>query len=554
MHKLKSLLLERLSSGLKRKSLTKPSNWACAVRMMGPPFPGPWTFKYHPWLKEMHDSTAEMNIGQKGAQLGFTETVLNLTFFKIDVEGLDCLYVLPAKTPDAGDFSAGRFDPALENSPHLSKLFNDVKNVGHKRAGTANLYIRGSKSRSGLKSIPTGFIVLDEVDEFVQRNISLAFERASGQVKRQFWLISTPTIENYGINSYFIDSSQEEFFFKCPSCTRLTNLVFPECLEITADHPEDINITKSFIKCKECKNELKHETKHEWLKDGIWVPQITEQRQSRGFHVNQLYSSAKGGLPSEIAKSYLLSLRDPAEEQSFYNDKMGVPHAVEGAKITDVQLENCKGSYQNGFIDFKHITTMGIDVGKFLHYEIDSWYIPPKLETSDLNTECSVKVLEAGKVLNFEELDVLMRKHRVNAAVIDCNPERRKAYEFSKRFWGHVKLCFYGQGVQGKQIHVVDTLKTEEPLITVDRTSWLDLSLGRFRNSTISIPQNISLEYRDHLKCLVRTYEKDKDGNPVGRYRKGGGDDHFAHARNYAEIALIFAANMSRPQDIRINI
>ena len=87
---------------------------------MGQPFPGPWSFKYHPWIREMHDATEEMIVGQKGAQLAFTECVLNKAFFNIDVKGVSVLYVLPANTPDASDFSKARFDPALELSPHLS--------------------------------------------------------------------------------------------------------------------------------------------------------------------------------------------------------------------------------------------------------------------------------------------------------------------------------------------------------------------------------------------------------------------------------------------------
>jgi phage terminase large subunit GpA-like protein len=131
----------------------------------------------------MHDSEAELNVGQKSAQMGYTETVLNITFYNIDVRNIDCLYVLPAKTPDASDFSAARFDPALELSPHLSKIFSEVKNVGHKRAGTTNLYIRGSRSRAGLKSVPVGFIVLDELDEMTQENVRwLLKERRSGQL------------------------------------------------------------------------------------------------------------------------------------------------------------------------------------------------------------------------------------------------------------------------------------------------------------------------------------------------------------------------------------
>jgi phage terminase large subunit GpA-like protein len=200
MSYLTELMKRRIQIGLQRKAVTSCSAWAMTYRIMGTPYPGKWTFTHHPWLKEMHDSESEMIVGQKAAQLGYTEFALNLAFYYIDIKATDVLYVLPSKTPDASDFSASRFDGALELSQHLTDLFSDVKNVGHKRAGAVNMYVRGSKSRPGLKSIPVGLVILDEVDEFEQKNIPLAMERLSGQVERKIAMLSTPTIEERGIN------------------------------------------------------------------------------------------------------------------------------------------------------------------------------------------------------------------------------------------------------------------------------------------------------------------------------------------------------------------
>ena len=38
---------------------------------------------------------AELNVGMKAAQIGYTESVLNRTFFTLDVKRQDVLYVLP---------------------------------------------------------------------------------------------------------------------------------------------------------------------------------------------------------------------------------------------------------------------------------------------------------------------------------------------------------------------------------------------------------------------------------------------------------------------------
>ncbi len=87
--------------------------------------------------------------------------------------------------------------------------------------------------------------------------------------------------------------------------------------------------------------------------------------------------------------------------------------------------------------------------------------------------------------------------------------------------------------------------------MTVDRTSWLDLSLGRIKRGAHHLPADTSLEYKDHVKAPVRIYRTDKNGNPVGSYVTGSEADHFAHARNYAEIALPVAAGLMTSQDVR---
>lgn len=549
-NELAKVFAERIASGLKRKSITSASRWAETYRVMRD---GKWSFNRYPWLKGMHDSKAEMNVGQKAAQMGFTETVLNLTFYKIDVENVDCLYVLPSKTPDASDFSAARFDPALELSPHLSKLFSDVKNVGHKRAGTANLYIRGSQSRSGLKSIPVGFIVLDEVAEMVEENIPLALERASGQRTWQAWMISTPTVEGVGISPYWDQSSKEHFYFKCPSCSKLIELRFPDSMILTGDHLGDPKVSQSKYCCYECKQVLPHETKPQWLSTGIWVPEHSDREEIRGFSVNQMYSSAARCRPDKIAEAYFKAQSNPADETEFFNSKLGLTHAVDGARVSDEDIANCiKAGPKHRNTDRAPggLITMGVDVGgKILHYEIDQWFLPQQMSSNDVNIEAKCKVVRQGRASEFSELDALMQQYSVIMCVIDANPEKRSALEFCRRFWGRAKMSYYGRGIYGKTINQSKDLS--EPAIVVDRTAWLDMSLSRFRTQTIFLPIDTTQEYKDHIKALTRVYEKDKDGNPTGRYVKGEHiPDHFAHARNYAEMALPFVAAMGKNQNL----
>lgn len=534
-----------LIQGLRRSSIQKTSKWAEMYRIMGQPFPGNYSFVHHPWTREMHDCDAEIMIGQKAAQLGFTEVALNKTFKAIDIDGKSVLYILPAATPDAGDFSKSRFDPALEMSPHLSKIFTSVQNIGHKRAGNANLFIRGSHSRSQLKSVPAALLVFDEVDEMSQENISLGLERSSGQFDKQAVFISTPTISDFGINTLFKASSQKHFMFQCPHCSRHTELIFPDCLTIIGEDYSDIAVLNSHLKCKECKVKLDHETKSTWLADAHWVASYTN-RISVGYYINQLYSMTLH--PSDIAISYLKGLTNPDDAQQLYNSKLGDVYTAPGAQIKDSDIDSCTKDYISFETYPKNaICTLGVDVGTQLHYSIEQWFLKTSATaTSDINLLATPKLLKFGTLEHFEDLDVLMKDFHILYAVVDVNPETRKATEFAQRFFGRVSLCEYSMGVNHRQL-----VEKDDCVIAVDRTSWLDLALSRFKNQTIALPQNTDLEYRNHIKALIRVTKLDKNGNPVARYIKSEKlADHFAHTRVYSEIAFPLAVKLAENKSI----
>lgn len=525
---------------------------------MGQPFPGPWTFDHHPWLRQPHDDLCEEIVVQKGAQLGWTEWALNKTFYAIDIRGSSVLYVLPAANPDARDFSTARFDPALEMSKHLANMFDDVKNIHHKRSGNANLYIRGSRVKSQLKSVPVGVVVLDERDEMIQKNIPLVRERMSGQLEKQLLQLSTPTIEKVGINLEFNASTQDHYHFRCPSCSKLTELIFPECLVITAETYADPGVRDSHLICKECKNILPHEGKIDYLASrnpgtskkraaGQWVSTYTD-RNVRGYHISQLYSMTVR--PWELGVAFLKGQTNSTDEQEFFNSKLGKTHEVEGARITEEVILDCMGAHTMSITaNGGRIVTMGVDVGGVIDYWIDEWFIDTRYPSLDVNLMSTPKTLKIGSCRNFEDLDLLMVDYNVRSCVIDANPEKRKALEFANRFYGRIKLCFYVTGMQNSK--QVREHEDGSHCLSVDRTSWMDLALGRFHRRAIILPRNINERTKQHLKNPVRVTKRDKRGNIMAQYVTGENDpDHHAHARTYSEIALPLAAKRGQAYDM----
>lgn len=554
MATMQELFAQRFGTALGRKSVMDASRWATKYRYMGKPFPGLYTFNRHPWAKAMHDSKHVSNVGQKSAQMGFTEVALNVTFFYIDVKKTSVLYILPNTKPDASDFSSSRFDPALELSVHLQDLFSNVQNVGHKRAGGANLFIRGSNSRSQLKSLPVGLIVFDELEEMTQENIPLAMERMSGQDSRYDWKISTPCVPRDGINQYFIDSTQDMFNFPCPSCSRHITLAFdPDGKEqnnliITGENLHDPKVMESHLICHQCKNKLSHEGKMDYEAKGIWVPTY-EGRDSRGFYINQLYGMNEPQHPVVLAKAYLASIGDIAAEQEFWNSKMGLPKVPKDAQLTDTHVDSTIGTHRMlSERNTDNIITMGVDIGKVLHVWINDWKLGPRVG-NDVSTYSKPINIYHGTVYDFQDLDKMMDDFGINFCVTDASPETRLARQFANRYYGRVRLCRYTENAFGKEL--VKSAE-EELTINADRTSWLDLTLGRFRNKTITMPSNTTYDCRNQMKVQVRVTKPDRRGNMVSRYTTPKNlPDHFAHAANYAEIALPLALGIGISETIR---
>lgn len=511
---------------------------------MGDPFPGPYSWTHHPWVREMHDSWAGFNYCMKGAQLGVTEVAINRALYTLDVLKRDVLYVMPT-AKGASKFSRGRFGTALALSDYICRMFTDTNSIDMKQAGANSLYISGSRGDNNLKNIPASELILDEVDEMEEKQIWLALERLSGQIHKHVWGISTPTIPNFGIHKLYMGSTQEHFMFQCPSCSKWTEFVWPDCVEIVGEHPTDPRCEESFLKCKECKARLHQEDKPRFLASGKWeVTAPNGSKDVRGFHINQLYSYTVSA--AELVVAYLRGNGDEFAAKEFNNSKLGRPFVGDGAQVTEEMIETTIGSHtMNGVRPARggeKLITLGCDQGKTSYVTICEWLLG---DTShlDLSADAVCKVLWVGTFLEeqWDFLDQLMSEWQVLYAVLDADPQINEARRFCRRFQGYAGVSRYRRGQQAKEIATTEE-DTGAPMHTVDRASWLSSTLGRFKANPpkIILPRDIPAAFKEHVKSLVRTYERDEHGNPHAVYKETG-PDHFAHALCYSEIALQFA-------------
>ena len=532
--KFAQLIADRLINN----SLVTCSRWAEHKIWTPEPHFGPLSFEKFPWQKDIIDCQEPQVTVQKCSQSGFSVAGLIKTLFMVDQVRTDVLYVLPTANL-AGDFAKARLDQMVAISPELANLFVGTNNVGLKTTShRSNIFIRGSVAESGLVSLPVGTAVVDEWDRCNQNALALVHKRMSAYVNKHLFVLSTPTLPEHGINVQYLLGTQEQFVFPCIGCGRIIQLIWPDNIEICGESSTDPDCHLSYLKCDKCGVKLPHETKTEWLSKASWEAMAVAHGH-RSFHLNQMYAWAM--TPGELVVDYFKGESSEAAKVEFTNQILGKPHLIDGARVTDTIIDSCLGSHKTDDPrpeDSSRMIVMGVDIGMYLDiaiaeylYDQDPGYEPY------IHSTCKLLTTLRLPGSDFDVLDRVMAEWQVQYACLDFQPETVLAKAFCRRFYGYSAVVQYRRGTVGNEIkEVMDDNKV--PTLTVDRTSFLDMSLGRLHKQKIILPSNISPVFRDHVKALARTYELDEFGRPRAVYvTLNNRSDHLAHALTLTEVA-----------------
>lgn len=413
------------------------------------------------------------------------------------------LYLFPSRS-DVTDFSKGRIDPLIDENPDtIGKWLRDTDAANIKRIWNAFLYLRGMKSRVGLKSIPVDFIVMDELDEAPPHFVDMAMERMAHSEFKEILKLSNPTLPDYGIDAAFQETDQRYWLLKCEKCNEYT------CLEDT--FPDCLKTVKGVVirACQKCHSELNPSI-------GQWVakkPSITEKR---GYHYSQLFSHYVE--PGDILHQF----RTTNNLTDFYNLKIGIAY-VEAQNHLSVQevLALC-GSEGILSQDFGPCF-MGVDQGKDLHVVIGRKH-----------GQKAGQIVYLGVYQDWEELDRLMRNFSVSSCVVDALPETRNARAFVERFQGKVYLNYYNKHQKGSY-----AWNEKELIVSCNLTESLDASHKEIMDQSIILPREceITREFAKHLHNVAKKLEEDEETGSKRYVYVKLGLDHFRHSFNYEAMA-----------------
>jgi len=452
-----------------------------------------------------HPHTVEI----KATQLGLTTKAMLKALYGARYKGYrGILYLFPSKS-DVIDFSKARVTPMIEENPEsIGTWLRDTDSAGLKKVWNCNLYLRGMKSRVGLKSVPADFIIFDELDEAPQNAVDMAIERMAHSEFKEVLKLSNPTLPDYGIDKAFQETDQRYWLLKCEKCGAYTCLedTFPDCL---------ITVKGRVIRaCQKCQTELNPAV-------GQWVakrPLITDKR---GYHYSQLFSHFIE--PGDILHQF----RTTNNLTDFYNLKIGDAY-VEATNRLSLQEVLAICSNDGIASQDSGPCTMGVDQGKDIHVVIGKRSYP------------KAKIVHIGIYRDWEELDRLMRNFSVSRCVVDALPETRNARAFAKRFKGKVFLNYYNERQKGSY-----AWNEKELIVSCNRTESLDASHKEILGQDIILPKECDIvrEFAQHLHNVAKKLEENEDTGSKRYVYVKLGSDHFRHAFNYEAMARQYAAD-----------
>jgi hypothetical protein len=167
---------------------------------------------------------------------------------------------------------------------------------------------------------------------------------------------------------------------------------------------------------------------------------------------------------------------------------------------------------------------MGVDVGSLLNVVIG---YKPK--------EKVLQLCHMARVSSFNDVHDVAQRFNVKYAVIDMEPELRKAREFAQTEPYRVFLCHYVDSV------VTGPMWDEEKrLVKVNRTEICDATHALVTSSGFLVLPRRSEEldlFAKQLTNAAKVLQEDQEtGSREYRYRKLG-EDHYRHALNYFYLA-----------------
>lgn len=571
---------------LRPKPKMKPSEWAERHRVVhDSPSPGRWSNDYLPWLEPILDVYLDEPerdgwLFMKPAQVGASEIMVTLILYLSDLLPGPMLYIC-STAEQAKGFSTGRFGKAINDSPHLKRLWaersteEERKTTIRKPYSGGYLALTGSGSESGVVSNPMRYVVLDEYDLLKDFPTLGAAPRVAEKRTAEYrtrcrtgiFGFAHPTTPDRGIAAAMdTQADRREWTFDCPNCGEPWSPKWEHVKGLGDRNPDDAR-----LECPSCHKAISDAERWSATRKGRFVsvmaPDEAKRRRFVGFHVTKLCHPRV--TLRELAVEYC-ECRSESDLRVFFNMSMGEPYQDASLVLTEESIvakaESGERRAARAVPSSCRLVTIGVDVQyphkrPTMYVRADAWL-----------TDGNDFVIEYLKLAGWDALEAYAATFEVElpdgsklkpiGCGIDSGWLTDEVYSFCRRRpaaleWVPMK---YDGSVKPdapvRQKRITDPTRPELGRmlrLELCRGYWMDRQAGRFApdsdptiGGSVIVPGSVrrpidqSREFVAHIKANHRVSIVDENGHEklIWNKDKGERDDWF-QAGVYGEVVAV---------------
>jgi hypothetical protein len=464
------------------------------------------------WQLAILNDKSQSSVLQKPTQIGATTIFLIKMFHFADRHNARALFTEP-RIQDLSALVNSRVDEIIRESPYLqNKMKGGVDNIQMKRFDKSWLHF--IEMSTPPRSLDADWVCADEVDLSNSEHLEQLYNRLDASKLAFHHSISTPSINDYGINVIYETSTKNEWFVKCSYCNH------EQVMSWSSNVIHDKG--KTWYACAVCHNTLHADD----IRDGRWVITGDKNSDISGYQISQL-------MTPYITPDKLWAEYNKVSRKTFYNYRLGLPYTPSNAAIDkDIIEANCFTSRHNkeNFRTLKDGTyVLGCDQGNTLHVAVG------RVEGDAIKI---VNLLTIPFELGFNELSNLIRRYNIKKAVVDALPNHHDAHSLSVSWKGRVQIAYF---TQTEGLYQADELK-----VNINKTDAYDRVLQIINDSTLQFYVNDGHITEETTTTIAHLCNMRRDlevrytrfgGIASFHVWKATGPDHYADAILYMMIA-----------------
>jgi phage terminase large subunit (gpA) len=453
-----------------------------------------------------------------GAQLGKTETELNMIGYALDQTSSPTMMVYPTDTI-AKFASDKRVQPMIKSVKSINDKFDENSKLLELDFNNGNyMVLVGANSPSSLSSRSIKYLFFDEIDKYPAfagkeaDPIKLATERTKTFIDKKIVMVSTPTVESGNIWQAFMSANERrQYYVPCPHCGVSQTLKFKQ-IKWPEEHNDNADMIRdtAYYECEHCGERIYDKHKMEMLRRGEWraVNESQSKVRSVSYHLSSIYSPWVTF--GDVAYEFKNSKGTPATLMNFINSWLAEPWKSSKTKSTQ-NMEFTQSNYPCGVVPDKAvllIASVDVQLDHFW-WEVRAYAPGVKSYLIDYGQASTWEDLEEI-IINREYPSEYGESRQVMKAGIDSGFRTDEVYQFCSRF---PEVCI---PVKGSSNHstmaapytmtslekgVVGGLK----LYVLNTDYWKDFIFARMirpadEDGTIHLYKECPQEYSDHLR------------------------------------------------------